>query len=72
MVDGRMVIRERRVQTIDEDMLRREVADIMRHFIRDYDDVVKSRRKALPYMREAHRRVWNTDIGMNRFVNRTN
>ena len=37
IVDGRPVIRDRRVTTIDEDGLRREVADLMRHFVADYD-----------------------------------
>lgn len=71
MVGGEMVIREKKVQTIDEEALRREVADLMRFFIADYDEVVKSRAKALPYMLDAHRRVWNTDVGMNRFISRT-
>jgi 5-methylthioadenosine/S-adenosylhomocysteine deaminase len=71
IVDGRPVIKERRVTTIDEDALRREVADLMRHFIADYDGVVASRKRALPYMLEAHRKVWQTDVGMNRFVDRT-
>ena len=72
IVDGRVVIQERKVKTIDEDALRREVAGLMRHFIADYDKVVESRKRALPYMLEAHRRVWQTDIGgMNRFLSRT-
>jgi 5-methylthioadenosine/S-adenosylhomocysteine deaminase len=71
IVDGRVVIKERKVTTFDEDALRREVAGLMRHFIADYDAVVASRKRALPYMLEAHRRVWQTDIGMNRFVGRT-
>ncbi|TMJ31992.1 MAG: hypothetical protein E6G96_06775 [Alphaproteobacteria bacterium] len=71
IVDGRVVIKAREVQTIDEDALRREVAGLMRHFIADYDAVVASRKRALPHMLEAHRRVWQTDIGMNRFVPRT-
>jgi 5-methylthioadenosine/S-adenosylhomocysteine deaminase len=71
MVGGRMVIQDRRVQTIDEDALRREVADLMRHFIKDYDDVVRSRQAALPHMLDAHRRMWSTDIGINRFIGRT-
>ena len=70
IVDGRPVIHERKVKTIDEDALRREVADLMRHFIADYDAVVESRKRALPYMLEAHRKVWQADIGMNRFVGR--
>jgi cytosine/adenosine deaminase-related metal-dependent hydrolase len=71
IVDGRVVIKERKATTFDEDALRREVAGLMRHFIADYDAVVASRKRALPYMLEAHRRVWQTDIGMNRFVGRT-
>ena len=53
MVDGRIVVEERVVKTIDEDALRREVAGLMRHFIADYDAVVASRARALPYMRDA-------------------
>ena len=71
MIDGRMVMKQRRVTTIDEDALRREVESLMRHFIVDYDAVVKSRARALPYMLEAHRRMWEPDVGMDRFVSRT-
>ena len=71
IVDGRVVIKDRQVRTIDEDALRREVTDLMRHFIADYDRVVESRKRALPYMLEAHRRVWQADVGINRFISRT-
>jgi 5-methylthioadenosine/S-adenosylhomocysteine deaminase len=71
IVDGRVVVRERKVTTIDEEALRREVSGLMRRFIADYDAVVESRKRALPYMLEAHRRVWGTDVGMHRFVPRT-
>jgi cytosine/adenosine deaminase-related metal-dependent hydrolase len=70
IVDGRVVMKRGHVKTIDEDGLRREVAGLMRHFIADYDAIVASRKRALPYMLEAHRRVWQADIGMNRFVSR--
>jgi 5-methylthioadenosine/S-adenosylhomocysteine deaminase len=59
------------VKTIDEDALRREVAGLMRHFIAEYDAVVQARKRALPHTLEAHRQVWQADIGMNRFVSRT-
>jgi len=71
MVDGRVVVKDRKVTTIDEDALRREVADLMRHFLADYDSIVASRQRALPYMLEAHRQMWQGDVGMNRFIGRT-
>jgi 5-methylthioadenosine/S-adenosylhomocysteine deaminase len=70
MINGKMVMKDRRILTIDEDALRREVESLMRSFIADYDAVVKSRARALPYMREAHRRMWEPDIGINRFIPR--
>jgi cytosine/adenosine deaminase-related metal-dependent hydrolase len=71
MVDGRMVIKDRVVKTIDEEALRREVASLMRHFIADYDAMLAERKHALPYMLDAHRRMWEPDIGMDRFIKRT-
>ena len=70
IVDGRVVIKQRVVKTIDEDALRREVTDLMRHFIADYDAMVEARKSALPYMLDAHRRMWQPDIGMDRFIKR--
>lgn len=71
VVDGRVVMKDRKVTTIDEDALRREVQSLMRHFIADYDAVLASRKRALPFMLDAHRKVWAADIGMNRFIDRT-
>ena len=71
MIDGRMVLQDGKVTTIDEDALRREVEDLMRHFVKDYDAVVKSRARALPFMLDAHRKMWEPDVGVNRFVSRT-
>jgi 5-methylthioadenosine/S-adenosylhomocysteine deaminase len=61
---------DRVVKSIDEDALRREVASLMRHFIADYDAMVKLRRPALDYMLDAHRRMWEPGIRMDRFVGR--
>jgi len=71
IVDGRIVMKDRKVKTIDEAVLRREVTGLMRHFITDYEAIVASRKRALPYMLEAHRKVWQADVGMNRFIPRT-
>ena len=71
IIDGRIVVRDRLCQTIDEDALRREVRDLMRGFIADYDEIARSREAALPHMRAVHRKVWETDVGLERFVART-
>jgi 5-methylthioadenosine/S-adenosylhomocysteine deaminase len=71
IVNGRIVMQDRKIKTIDEDALRREVAGLMRHFIADYEAIVASRKRALPYMLEAHRKVWQADVGLNRFIPRT-
>jgi cytosine/adenosine deaminase-related metal-dependent hydrolase len=71
IIDGRVVMKDRVVQTIDEDALREEIRDLMRGYIADYDDILKSRETALPHMLEMHRRIWNVDIGLQRFIART-
>jgi cytosine/adenosine deaminase-related metal-dependent hydrolase len=70
IVNGRVVIKERKAMSIDEDALRREVADLMRHFRADYDRVVEAGKRALPSLLEAHRKVWQEDIGTSRFIPR--
>jgi cytosine/adenosine deaminase-related metal-dependent hydrolase len=71
IVNGRVVIRDRKALSIDEDGLRREVRSLMRHFMADYDAVAEAGKRALPSLLEAHRKVWQEDIGMSRFISRT-
>ncbi len=71
IIDGRVVIRDRELKTIDEAALRAEVADIMKHFVPEYEAIVKERAVALPYLREAHEKVWSIPLPMQRFVERT-
>lgn len=71
VIDGRIVVRDGVVTTIDEDALRREVSDLMKHFVPEYERVVETRKVALPYLMEAHQRVWASDIRLRRFVSRT-
>ncbi|MSQ73807.1 MAG: hypothetical protein EXR27_21425 [Betaproteobacteria bacterium] len=68
MVDGRFVLRDRRVTTIDEAALREEIAELMVELRRDLDAVVERNQKMLPYLMEAHRRTWEIDIGVNRYI----
>jgi cytosine/adenosine deaminase-related metal-dependent hydrolase len=68
MVDGRVVVRDRKITTIDEKALREEVAELMKVLRKDIDAVVARNAAMMPYLLEAHRRTWATDIGINRFV----
>lgn len=72
IVDGRPVIENRKLTTIDEDSLRREVTDLMKFFIKDYEQIVESRKRAIPFMLDAHRKVWGANIDVpSRFIGRT-
>jgi len=68
MVDGRFLVRDRRVTSIDEAALREEVAELMVPLRRDLEAVLSRNQKMLPYLMEAHRRTWETDIGLNRYI----
>jgi len=71
IIDGKVVMKDRVVQTINEEDLRKEVSDLMKSFIPEYEDVVKNREVALPYLMDAHQRVWDTNLGLQRFIART-
>jgi 5-methylthioadenosine/S-adenosylhomocysteine deaminase len=68
IVDGRIVVRDRRVTTLDERALREEVTELMTVLRKDIDAVVKRNAAMMPYLLEAHRRTWAADIGLNRYV----
>jgi hypothetical protein len=70
IVSGELRKNPPQVLLVEHDQMigRREVTDLMRHFIADYDAMVESRKSALPYMLD--RRMWQQDIGMDRFISR--
>jgi 5-methylthioadenosine/S-adenosylhomocysteine deaminase len=70
-IDGKQVVKNRKCTTIDEDALHEEVAGYMKSIITDYEDIVAARQKAVPFLLDAHRKVWNTPVGMERFMPRT-
>jgi cytosine/adenosine deaminase-related metal-dependent hydrolase len=71
LVEGRPVVRSGHVTTVDEQALRQEVRGLMKHFIADYEDLRKTRERAMSYMRAERRRVWDNDVGLDRFIART-
>ena len=70
IVDGRVVMREGRILTVDEAALRAEVADLMKGFRADFAAVRRERDRALPYLAAAQRCVWSSDLPLRRFLAR--
>ena len=70
IVDGRVVMRDRVIQTVDEAALREELAHIMPDFRTDADKVFARTAKLRPSILEADRRIWADDIGFDRYVSR--
>ena len=68
IVDGCVVIANRKITTIDERALREEVAELMQVLRKDIESVVQRNNAMLPYLMEAQRRTWQVDIGLNRYV----
>jgi cytosine/adenosine deaminase-related metal-dependent hydrolase len=68
IVDGRVIIADRKITTIDERALREEVAGLMKVLREDLEAVVKRNNAMLPYLMEAQRRTWEVDIGLNRYI----
>lgn len=67
-VAGRIVVRDRRVVSIDEAALREEVAGLMQPLLRDLAGITARLDTMMPYLNEAARRTWDADIGLNRYV----
>jgi guanine deaminase len=71
MVDGRVVVEDGRVTTVDEAALREELAArIMPRLRADRDQVLEQASKIYPYILEADRRIWAEDVGVHRYLGR--
>lgn len=68
MVDGRVVVEDGRVTTIDEAALREALASVMPQLWQDRAKVLKEAEKLYPYVLEADRRVWAEDVGTHRYI----
>ena len=65
LVDGRIVLKDGRLITVDENAFREELLEIMKSVERDYEQVAAQQKPALSYLLEANRNLKNADLGMN-------
>jgi 5-methylthioadenosine/S-adenosylhomocysteine deaminase len=68
IVDGRVVVRNRKIMTIDERSLREEVAELMKTLREDLRAVMARNQRLLPYLMDAHQRICSADVGINRYI----
>jgi 5-methylthioadenosine/S-adenosylhomocysteine deaminase len=70
IIDGRVVMRDRRILTIDEAALHKELEAVLPTFRRDADVVMARTAKLRPYILQADRRIWAQDLGVDRYLSR--
>ncbi|MGQ0654828.1 MAG: amidohydrolase family protein [Betaproteobacteria bacterium] len=68
IVDGRVVVRDGRLALLDEGELRERVERVMDALRRDMAAVGARVDEVMPYLMQAYRRVWDADVGINRYV----
>lgn len=68
MVNGRFVVRDRRVLTIDEDALADELTELMPQFLDDAKAVMARAERLDPYLSAAEVRSWDVDCGADRLA----
>jgi cytosine/adenosine deaminase-related metal-dependent hydrolase len=66
IVDGKIVLRDRRLTTIDETELRERVAEVMKRYRRDLDACAQRHTRFRPYLDSAYKRMWEQDVGIGR------
>jgi cytosine/adenosine deaminase-related metal-dependent hydrolase len=64
IVDGKVVVRDRQLTTIDEDELRARVSDVMQRYRKDLDEIAQRNARFRPYLDPAYKRMWMQDVGI--------
>lgn len=68
IVDGRIVVRDGRMTTVDEAALRRSIEDVMDTLRTDVATVSARTETLDPQLREAHRRTWDASLDVHRYA----
>jgi 5-methylthioadenosine/S-adenosylhomocysteine deaminase len=68
VVDGRIVLRDGRLTQVDQDGLRAAVERVMVGLRKDMAQVGGKVDQIYGYLMDAYRRVWASDVGINRYV----
>jgi 5-methylthioadenosine/S-adenosylhomocysteine deaminase len=66
MIDGRVVIKDGKLQTMDEQALLDEIREVVPQFQKDFAAIEQRVEGLRPYLEEAHRRIWAEDTGGDR------
>jgi 5-methylthioadenosine/S-adenosylhomocysteine deaminase len=66
IVDGAVVVRDRRLTTIDEGAIYEEVEAVMPGFRRDFAAISERVKRLQPWLDEAHRQIVATELGFDR------
>jgi 5-methylthioadenosine/S-adenosylhomocysteine deaminase len=70
LVDGRIVVEEGRLLTVDADDLRAEAREVAAGFLADHRVARRQAARLRPYLEEIHRRAVGQDIGLDAFLPR--
>ena len=70
IVDGRILMAGRTLESIDEDALYRAVERVMPGLRRDLDAIAARNESIAPHLLDAYRKSWRVDVGMNRYLER--
>jgi 5-methylthioadenosine/S-adenosylhomocysteine deaminase len=68
VIDGKIVMANRRINTIDEAEIREAVAAVMPSLKADLHTIEQRLEAVQPYLLKAWMRSWETNIGVNRYV----
>ena len=68
VVDGTVVVRDRRLTTIDEDSIYEAVKAVMPGFRRDFAAISARIGQLQPWLDQAHRRIMSAELDVNRLI----